>query len=65
LWQIYQNTDYLDRKKCLHNVIKEIYCRTPRGPKKAWPVTIAVFATIVNPDLNGNDLGFVKVNPII
>jgi len=34
------------------------------GPaKKAWPVAIAVFATIVNPDLNGNDLGFVKVNP--
>jgi len=38
---------------------------TAGPPIKARPVAIAVFATIVNPDLNGNDLGFVKVNPII
>jgi len=38
---------------------------TAGPPIKARPVAIAVFATIVNPDLNDNDLGFVKVNPII
>jgi len=38
---------------------------TAGPPKKVWPVAIAIFATIVNPALTGNDLGFVKVNPII
>jgi len=34
----------------------KIYYRRPRGPKSAGPVTIATFATIVNPALLEMDM---------